>query len=93
MKLDCSRYIAENKLTNRKFQDLLNGQAFWFHNFKFLNGCSTFGRDPSERKLLSLQLPSLEGKSVIDVGAFDGFFSLQAEALGASRVVACDHLA
>jgi tRNA (mo5U34)-methyltransferase len=93
MKLDCSRFIAEGKVTNAQFQELLNGQEFWFHNFEFSNGCSTFGRDPSELKLLSLQLPPLNGKSVIDVGAFDGFFSLQAEALGASQVVACDHLA
>jgi tRNA (mo5U34)-methyltransferase len=93
MKLDCSCYTAENQLSETQFQELLNRQPFWFHNFEFSNGCSTFGRDPSEKKLHALRLPSLKGKSVIDIGAFDGFFSLQAEALGASRVVSCDHLA
>ena len=93
MKLDCEKYITENKLTTEKFQELLNKQDKWFHNFEFSNGCSTFGPDPSERKLQALALPNLKGKTVIDVGAFDGFFSIQAEACGASKVVACDELA
>lgn len=93
MKLPCMEYIEEHGLSTEQFQDRLSKQGFWFHNFEFENGCSTYGRDPSERKLRALELPSLEGKSVIDIGAFDGFFSLQAEALGASKVVACDGVA
>jgi tRNA (mo5U34)-methyltransferase len=93
MKLDCERFVTDHRLTSEQFQKLLTDQGFWFHNFEFSNGCSTMGRDPSERKLHALNLPNLKGKSVIDIGAFDGFFSLQAEALGASAVVACDHVA
>ena len=33
----------------------------------------------------------VEGKSVLDLGAWDGAFSFEAERRGAARVVACDH--
>lgn len=38
-----------------------------------------------------LQLPSLQGRSVLDIGAWDGWFSFAAEEAGASRVLALDH--
>ncbi len=37
-----------------------------------------------------MNLPSLVGKSVLDIGAWDGFFSFEAERRGAARVVALD---
>ena len=43
------------------------------------------------RELASLRLPELAGRTVIDVGAWDGFYSFEAERCGASRVVALDH--
>jgi tRNA (mo5U34)-methyltransferase len=63
----------------------------WFHTFDFRDGIVTPGADPTPTKLQALDLPDLTGKSVIDVGAYDGFFSFEAERRGASRVVACDH--
>ena len=33
----------------------------------------------------------LDGKSVLDIGAWDGFYSFEAERRGASRVLAVDH--
>ena len=39
-------------------------------------------------ELLSLHLPDLTGKTVLDVGARDGYFSFAAERFGASRVLA-----
>jgi len=42
-------------------------------------------------ELESLQLPDLRGKTVLDIGAFDGFYSFEAEARGASSVTALDH--
>jgi tRNA (mo5U34)-methyltransferase len=69
----------------------IEGQKDWFHQFTFSNGLRTPGRDPSHKKLHHLCLPlSLAGKSVIDIGAYEGFFSFQCEARGASRVVAAD---
>jgi len=40
--------------------------------------------------LLSLHLPDLAGKTVLDVDSFDGYFSFAAERLGASRVLAVE---
>ena len=52
----------------------------------------TPGGDATEEKLAMLGLPrSLAGKTVLDVGAWDGFFSFEAERRGASRVVAMDY--
>lgn len=38
----------------------------------------------------ALQLPNLHGKTVLDIGAWDGFFSFAAEQRGA-KVVSLDH--
>jgi tRNA (mo5U34)-methyltransferase len=63
----------------------------WFHIMDVGQGIVTPGKDPTPAKLEALDLPDLRGKSVIDVGAFDGFFSFECERRGAKRVVASDH--
>jgi len=46
------------------------------------------------RRLQLLQIPTdLRGKTVLDIGAWDGFFSFECERRGASRVVAIDSYA
>jgi tRNA (mo5U34)-methyltransferase len=62
----------------------------WHHQIDLGDGIVTPGRDKSARKLAALELPALAGKSVLDVGAWDGYFSFAAERLGAERVVALD---
>jgi tRNA (mo5U34)-methyltransferase len=63
----------------------------WFHRIDLGGGLVTPGVDDSPGKLAHMRLPDdLTGWSVIDVGAFDGFFSFEAERRGASRVVAAD---
>jgi tRNA (mo5U34)-methyltransferase len=62
----------------------------WHHQIDLGQGLVTPGRDRSARKLEMLELPPLGGKTVLDVGAWDGYFSFAAERLGASRVVALD---
>jgi tRNA (mo5U34)-methyltransferase len=66
----------------------------WYHSIELAPGIVTPGRAPLEHweaALRSLQLPDLHGKSVLDIGAYDGFFSFAVERLGAARVVALDH--
>lgn len=63
----------------------------WFHSIDLGGGLVTPGRDRTAAKLAQIRLPdSLEGRSVLDIGAWDGFFSFEAERRGAARVVAVD---
>jgi len=63
----------------------------WFHQIDLGEGLVTPGLDDSPAKLARLRLPaSLTGLSVLDIGAWDGFFSFEAERRGAARVLAVD---
>jgi tRNA (mo5U34)-methyltransferase len=66
-------------------------QVNWWHQIDLGNGMTTPGRDDSAAKLTHVNLPqSLRGLSVLDIGAWDGFFSFECERRGAKRVVALD---
>ena len=64
----------------------------WFHTFALAPGIYTPGiaRDHGYR-LAVLGPDRFAGRSVLDVGAFDGFYSFLAELRGARRVVAVDN--
>jgi tRNA (mo5U34)-methyltransferase len=69
-------------------------QVRWFHAIELRPGLVTPGLDVTRERLDLLQIPQdLSGKTVLDVGAWDGFFSFEAERRGAARVVAADHYA
>jgi tRNA (mo5U34)-methyltransferase len=69
----------------------IESEKDWFHRFEFQGGLTTPGPDPSGIKLHHLCLPqSLAGRSVLDLGAYEGYFTYQAEQRGADRVVAVD---
>jgi len=61
----------------------------WFHSIELAPGFVTPGRTDTRAQVERLHLPaSLAGKTVLDVGAWDGYFSFEAERRGAERVVA-----
>jgi tRNA (mo5U34)-methyltransferase len=62
----------------------------WFHSIELEPGFVTPGRADTGAQVPRLHLPDLTRKSVLDVGAWDGFFSFEAERRGAARVVALD---
>ncbi len=63
----------------------------WFHRINLGGGVVTPGADDTPTKLDQIHLPpDLSGKTVLDIGAWDGFFSFEAEKRGARRVVALD---
>lgn len=75
-------------------QAQVDAVPYWFHSIDLGGGVVTPGyktRLLLDRELESLRLPDLRGKTVLDIGAWDGFYSLAAERLGARRVVALDH--
>jgi len=55
----------------------------------FVEGRKTARTHATE--LLRFDLPDLAGKSVLDIGAFDGFYSFESERRGAARVTALDY--
>lgn len=64
----------------------------WYHSIDLGQGVVSRGVDDSAFRLARLDLPaSFAGRSVLDVGAWDGFFSFEAERRGAARVVATDY--
>jgi len=63
----------------------------WFHRIPLCDDIITPGRDASAEKLATIGLPeNLTGQNVLDIGAWDGFFSFEAERRGADRVLAVD---
>jgi tRNA (mo5U34)-methyltransferase len=63
----------------------------WFHTMDLGHGVRTKGVSLPEKTVGRLALPeSLAGKTVLDIGAWDGYFSFEAERRGAERVVAAD---
>ena len=63
----------------------------WYHRIDLGDGIVTPGVDDTPNRMAPLELPSdLSGKSVLDIGAWDGVFTFEAERRGASRVLATD---
>jgi tRNA (mo5U34)-methyltransferase len=66
----------------------------WFHSIDLDDGIVTPGETTPEGHaalLEAMEWPDLTGKTVLDVGAYDGFYSFEAERRAAARVVALDH--
>jgi tRNA (mo5U34)-methyltransferase len=64
----------------------------WFHRIDLGHGIVTPGLDNSPEKLATFGIPDdLHDWSVLDIGAWDGFFSFTAEQRGARRVLATDY--
>lgn len=64
----------------------------WCHSIDLGDGIVTPGLSRTVPPSAS-QLPPIAGKSVLDIGTWDGLNAFAAERLGASRVVALDHYA
>jgi tRNA (mo5U34)-methyltransferase len=64
----------------------------WFHHIDLGHGIVTPGYDiPSRDKIAFAGIPEdLTGKTVLDIGSWDGLFAFEAERRGASRVLATD---
>jgi tRNA (mo5U34)-methyltransferase len=62
----------------------------WFHTIDFGDGVLTPGQKDTPTEVEHMRLPDLAGRTVLDIGAYDGFYSFEAERRGAKRVVAAD---
>jgi tRNA (mo5U34)-methyltransferase len=73
---------------------LADSVPFWWYSIDFGDGVVTPGEKPADWlavELEAVRLPELRGRTVLDIGAWDGFMSFEAERRGAARVVALDH--
>jgi tRNA (mo5U34)-methyltransferase len=62
----------------------------WHHKIDLGDGLVTPGLADRSTEL-EATLPDLAGQTVLDIGAWDGYYSFLAERRGAARVVALDH--
>jgi tRNA (mo5U34)-methyltransferase len=65
-------------------------EIHWFHTMDLGHGVRVQGDTDPSLMVPKLHLPDLHGKSVLDIGAWDGFMSFEAERRGAERVLATD---
>lgn len=79
---------------SRRVRKGLRSVDSWWHSIDLGDGVVTPGvkeLDQLREEWAALHLPDLRGRSVLDVGAWDGWFAFEAERRGASRVCALDH--
>jgi tRNA (mo5U34)-methyltransferase len=70
-------------------REAVDSQPFWYHKIALPNGVVTPGWAPLDAR--SYGIPDdLSGKRVLDVGAWDGYWSFEALKRGAREVVAID---
>ncbi len=83
--------LAELDPNNKQaVQEMVDAVGKWWHTIDLGNGVVTPGRQSIDYPD-HVGLPKdLKGKTVIDVGAWDGMISFEAERRGAERVVAAD---
>lgn len=71
-------------------------QHYWFHTISFPNGVRSKGTKGGGEECQSAEAEaafkySVRGKTVLDIGAWNGYFTAQAVARGAQKVVALDY--
>src|SRR5437588_3394678 len=87
---------AEASERQTELQRLVGSSPVWSHSIDFGEGVVSAGvksADLLRDELAALRLPDLTGRTVLDIGAWDGFYTFAAERAGAARVVALDHYA
>ena len=79
------------KMNVKEKQALVDSVPVWWHTIDFGDDVVTPGvAQPINLERMVNYFPDVKGKSVLDIGAWDGYMSFEAERKGASRVVALD---
>ena len=78
-----------NSIDNKRLIEGINSFPYWYHKIELTDGVVTPGWAPINAD--SYRIPQdLTGKRVLDVGAWDGFWTFEALKRGAKQVVAID---
>jgi len=78
----------------RRLQQHVDAIPFWWHSIDLGHGVVTPGHKSAgalRGELDQMSLPDLHGRSVLDIGGWDGYFAFEAERRGAARVGVIDH--
>jgi tRNA (mo5U34)-methyltransferase len=72
--------------------DAIRAVPFWWHTLELAPGIRTPGQTPESAQAIRMAaIPAdLSGKSVLDIGCWDGYFAFECEKRGAARVLAVD---
>lgn len=85
---------SEKASTEIQLHEKVGEVKFWRHKIVLPDGSVTPGSQDTLGQLPTIGLPEyLTGKTVLDIGCSDGFFSFECEKRGASRVLAVDNFA
>ncbi|MFA5022567.1 MAG: methyltransferase domain-containing protein [Patescibacteria group bacterium] len=84
--------MAEKILTKTEKEDLIRTVPFWWHTIDFGDGVVSNGHISKEiHDLISSSFPKdLAGKTVLDIGTWDGYYAFECEKRGAT-VTAIDN--
>lgn len=86
--------MAARLRSRRELRRRIAEVPFWWHSIDLGHGVVTPGHKTAavlEGELAALALPDLAGRSVLDIGGWDGYFAFEAERRGAARVGVVDH--
>jgi tRNA (mo5U34)-methyltransferase len=82
----------ENRFSEQYIRDRIASVSFWWHQIEVAPGIFSPGKDITRARLEGMHLPErMEGKRVLDIGAYEGFFTFECERRGAD-VTAMDVL-
>lgn len=87
-----SKKHGQRQLTDKQLKALnekIKSFPYWYHKIELPGGVSTPGWAPLDREMYRIP-DDLTGMRVLDVGAWDGFWTFEALKRGAKQVVAID---
>jgi tRNA (mo5U34)-methyltransferase len=80
----------EVKMNKKEILGKINRVKFWLHRIDLGDGICTHGESLLNKFDRFVFTDELRGKTVLDIGAWDGYQSFKAEQYGAKRVLATD---
>jgi tRNA (mo5U34)-methyltransferase len=87
---------TQMSFSKNELEQMVASVPAWWHSIELGHGVKTKGVKAGgdmTKELESLHLPDFRHKTVLDIGANDGFYSFEAERRGASRVLSVDYYA
>jgi tRNA (mo5U34)-methyltransferase len=83
---------ARSTFTEAQIRKMVGEVPFWWHTIRLPYGVKTPGflTEEQEQNIAKFIPADLSGKTVLDIGTWDGYYAFCVEARGASRVIAID---